>query len=285
MSFSTARRMEKARKRSKSYGHGKNDIDNRRDRTFRAVVRTFAWEELLRPRIPANLTEQAYKAIRDQLISGKLNGREHLTEGFFAATFGISKSPIREALNRLESDGLIRISPRRGAFVVEFSIHDVREIFELREALEALAVRNGVLDSKTLSSMKASVRAASAFLRENDMLNYIREDTMFHARLAQCSSNARLRKILENVHDQTVLLRCKTFHLTSHTSVKQHLHILTALEKGQRDIAEKLVVRHIRTVGRSLTAYLKKEKGKASSAHGPLGGRTLRVISSQAALN
>lgn len=274
MSFSTAPRMEKAKKRSKRHGHGKNDIDNRRDGTNRAVVCTFAWEELLKPRIPVNLTQRAYKAIRDQLISGKLNGREHLTEGFFAATFGISKSPIREALNRLESDGLIRISPRRGAFVADFSIHDVQEIFELREALEALAVRNAVLDSKTLSNMKASVRAASGFSRKNDMPNYIREDTMFHGWVAQASSNSRLRKILENIHDQTILLRQTAFELTRHTSVKQHSQILAALERGQREVAEKLVARHIRTVGESLIEYLKKEQGKASLSNGRSGQRT-----------
>jgi DNA-binding GntR family transcriptional regulator len=239
----------------------------------------------LKPRTPVNLTQRAYRAIRDQLISGKLDGRKHLTEGFFAASLGISKSPIREALNRLESDGLIKISPRRGAFVAEFSIHDVHEIFDLREALEALAVRNAVLDSRTLSRIKASARAASAFSRKSNMPNYICEDTKFHSFLAQSSTNLRLRKILENIHDQMALLRSKTFELTSHTSVKQHSQILTALEKGRKDVADKLVVRHIRTVRRSLTDYLKKQESKSRSANELRQQRTDWVKPARAALN
>jgi DNA-binding GntR family transcriptional regulator len=86
-------------------------------------------------KIPENLTQQAFRHIRDEILRGKLDGRQHLTEDYFAERFGISKSPIREALNRLESEGLITIVPRRGAFVVKLSVQDIEEIFELREAL------------------------------------------------------------------------------------------------------------------------------------------------------
>ena len=219
-------------------------------------------------RIPENLTQQAYQFIRDEIIKGKLDGRQHLTEGYFASRFGISKSPIREALNRLESEGLITIKPRRGAFVSEFSIDDVEEIYELREVLEALVVRDAVLDSRVLARMRESVRAAKAYLRKNDMSNYIRQDATFHTRLAQASSNSRLRKILENMHNQMLILRRKTFELTSHTSVKQHTQILDALEKRRKDVAAKLMVRHIRTVRRRLVDHLKRLETGGGSAEG-----------------
>jgi DNA-binding GntR family transcriptional regulator len=221
----------------------------------------------VKAKIPVNLTLRAYEAIRDQIITGKLDGRRHLTEEVFVRDFGISKSPIREALNRLESEGLIRISPRRGTFVAELSIHDVEEIFELRKVLEGLAVRDAVLDRETLSQMRASVQAASVFLRKNDVLSYTREDTKFHSLLAQSSKNSRLRKILENIRDQMSLLRWKTFELASHTSIEEHSHILDALEKGQRDVAEKLVAQHIEAVQKCLTEYMKKQDSKSSSTH------------------
>ena len=84
-------------------------------------------------KIPENLTRQAYRLIRDEIIKGQLDSQKHLTEGYFADRFGISKSPIREALNLLESEGLIRIIPRRGAFVADFSLHDIEEIYEQRK--------------------------------------------------------------------------------------------------------------------------------------------------------
>jgi DNA-binding GntR family transcriptional regulator len=221
-------------------------------------------EPKLALRISENLTQRAYRAVRDEIIKGKLNGRQHLTEGFFAKRFGISKSPIREALNRLEAEGLVTIRPRRGALVSQFSDHDSVEILELREVLEALAIRNADLNPKMLARMRESVRAAQDCLRRNDMAHYILEDAAFHTTLGKMSSNRRLRKILENMHNQMLILRRMTSALTSHIAVKQHHKILQALEKGRKDVAENLMVQHIRTVRKRLIEHLKEQ-----AAHQP----------------
>jgi DNA-binding GntR family transcriptional regulator len=216
-------------------------------------------------KIPENLTQQAYRSIRDTIIWGKIDGRQHLTEEFFANRFGISKSPIREALNRLESEGLITIIPRRGAFVTDFSVHDAEEIYELREALEALAIRDLILNSKVVAQLQKSVRAAAAYRKKNDKLNYIREDAAFHSILADASSNTRLKKILQNMQNQMLVLRCRTFELTSHSSIHQHTAILNALHKNQRGIAEQLMTEHIRTVRARLIDQLTKQSAPAAS--------------------
>jgi len=217
-------------------------------------------------KIPENLTQQAYRSIRDTIIWGKFDGREHLTEEFFANRFGISKSPIREALNRLESEGLITIIPRRGAFVTDFSVHDAEEIYELREALEVLAIRDVILNPKVMAQLRKSVRAAAAYRKENDKLNYIREDAAFHSILAEASSNTRLKKILENMHNQMLVLRCRTFDLTSHSSIQQHTAIMNALDKNQRGIAEQLMAEHIRTVRARLVDQLTKQNAPVASS-------------------
>lgn len=209
-------------------------------------------------KIPENLTQQAFRYIRDEIIRGKIDGRQHLTEGYFAERFGISKSPVREALNRLESEGLITIIPRRGAFVVQLSVKDIEEIFELREALEALVVKDAVLDEKILARMRAAVMSAKHHLEESDKTNYIRADAAYHSILAEASSNSRLRRILENMRNQMLIVRSRTFELSSHTSVKQHLHILEAIEQGKRDVAANLMVEHIRTVRARLVNYLRQ---------------------------
>ncbi len=207
-------------------------------------------------KIPENLTQQAYRHIRDEIIQGKLDGRQHLTENYFAERFGISKSPVREALNRLESEGLITIVPRRGAFVAELSIHDIEEIFELREALESMVVRDAVLNDKLLAHIRSTVISAQQFREENDKANYIRADASFHTTLVDASSNSRLKKILENMRNQMLIVRTRTFELSSHTSVKQHLGILEALEEGNRERAAKLMAEHIRTVRARLVNHL-----------------------------
>lgn len=211
-------------------------------------------------RIPENLTQQAYRSIRDEIIKGKIDGQQHFTEAFFANRYGISKSPIREALNRLETEGLITIIPRRGAFVRNFLIHDVEEIYELREALETLVVRNAVLDAKTLARLRELVSSAQSSLEKKDKPNYIQMDMAFHTTLAMASSNLRLRRMLESMHNQMLILRRQTFQLTSHTSVKQHLEILKALEKGQRNRAAKLMAEHIRAVRKRLIDHIQKQE-------------------------
>ena len=214
----------------------------------------------MRLKIPENLTQQAFRYIRDEIIRGKLDRRQHLTEDYFAERFGISKSPVREALNRLESEGLITIVPRRGAFVVKLSVQDIEEIFELREALEALVVKDAVLDEKILARIRAAVISAKHHREQNDKANYIRADAAFHTTLVEASSNSRLKKILENMRNQMLIVRSRTFELSSHTSVKQHLHILEALEQGKRDEAANLMVKHIRTVRARLVNYLRERE-------------------------
>ena len=216
-------------------------------------------------KISENLTQQAFRYIRDEIVRGKLDRRRHLTEGYFAKRFGISKSPVREALNNLESEGLITIVPRRGAFVVELSVQDIEEIFELREALESLVVKDAVLNEKILARMRAAVTSAKHYLEEDDKTNYIRADAAYHSTLAEASSNSRLKKILENMRNQMLIVRSRTFELSSHTSVTQHLQILEALEQGKRDLAANLMVEHIRTVRARLVDYLQRQPNASSA--------------------
>ena len=199
-------------------------------------------------KVPENLTQQAYRLIRDEILRGKLNSQKRLTEDFFAKTFGISKSPIREALNRLEAESLIKILPRRGAYVIDFSLQDIREIYEMREILEASVVRNLTLDQKTISALHEAVNAAEAYLTKQDKLNYIRADATFHLLLTKACNNSRLRKALESMQNQTIILRHSTFELSSRASTTQHRLILAALEKGNNEEASRLMVEHIRSV-------------------------------------
>lgn len=220
-------------------------------------------------RIAKSLTQQAYELIRAQILRGELNGRQRLTEGHFAQLFGISKSPIREAVNRLEAEGLITILPRKGAFVRGFTIRDVEEIYELRTILEASVVRNIVLSAKTAAKLHSLVENAEASLRRNERERYISFDADFHRVLAQANPNSRLRKALESMHDQMLILRHKTYELSSHNTVKQHRAILDALERGDRDSAATLMVDHIAAVRDRLLEYMRSYQSQAPKESAP----------------
>jgi len=230
-------------------------------------------KKVMRIRIPENLTRQAYRSIRDEILLGKLNSGRRLTEDYFAERFEISKSPVREALNRLEAEGLVKIVPRRGAFVVDFSVQDVKEIYELRELLENAVVRGLKIKPKITSELRKILGRAKECIRKNDKLNYISADAAFHTILSKASENSRLSAILESMHNQLLILRHRTFELSGRTSVVEHGQILDALIQGKQRLAARLMVEHIRNVRNRLVKSLSRPH------EGEAGGQVLSIPS------
>ncbi|MGH9378845.1 MAG: GntR family transcriptional regulator [Terriglobia bacterium] len=223
----------------------------------------------MRLKIAKSITQRTYELIRAQILRGELNASQRLTEAYFAKLFGISKSPVREALNRLEAEGLITIKPRRGAFVRDLLPGDTEEIYEMREILETWAVRNLELDPKTVAQLHATIDEAEVYLSQNDREKYVCADASFHRILAQANPNSRLRKALESMYDQMLILRHKTFSLSGHNSVKQHRQIVQALEQGNREAAASLMSEHIQAVRRRLLEDFEKRKTRSTAPATP----------------
>jgi DNA-binding GntR family transcriptional regulator len=218
-------------------------------------------------RIPENLTTLAYKTIRDYIWEGRLDEGTRLTEEFLSRRLGISKSPIREALNRLESDGLIRIEPRRGAYLRSFSIKEIADLYDFREALEAHAVKTAQVTPELIEKLGQSVDRAKKFMKANDKLRYIDEDIHFHTLLAQSTGNDRLSKALENLQRLVWLFRRKTYDLSSSKAVVAHSAIVEALARHDKQNAERLMREHISGVGQKLIEFLEsKEPEKTAKA-------------------
>ncbi|MFB3830170.1 MAG: GntR family transcriptional regulator [Bryobacteraceae bacterium] len=219
--------------------------------------------------IPSNLTSLAYDSIKQYILDGKLDEDARLTEEFLSTALGISKSPIREALNRLEAEGLIRIEPRRGAYLRDFSTKDIEDLYDLREALETHVVHTAALSPELISELKHSVRRMRKFLKENNKPHYIDEDMHFHAALATATSNNRLCKALENVQNQIWIFRRKTYDLSSSTAPDFHVAIAGALEAGDRTRAEQAMREHIATVRQKLLEFLEQEHQKQADRAEP----------------
>ena len=219
-------------------------------------------------KIPTNLTSLAYQSIKEYILEGRLDEHSRLTEEFLSGQLGISKSPIREALNRLEAEGLIRIEARRGAYLRSFSNKEVDNLYCLREALEVHAVRTGVFPPALIKELHASNKGLRGYLKANDKARYIEEDVSFHATLARATGNQRLCSVLENVQNQIWLFRRKTYSLSSTTAPDAHEALVEAIEKEDRAAAENIMSRHISSVRQSLLEHLAKEVVK------PAGGKT-----------
>ncbi len=202
----------------------------------------------------ANLTEQAHEAIKRHILSGNFSPDSRFTEDFFAQQLGISKSPVREALNTLQSEGFLRIEARRGAYLRRFEANEVADLYELREVLEVFAAEHARITPAFIAHLRASVAFTVAALGEDRKQEYIEEDIRFHAAIVEATGNAELVRVHSNIQNKLWLCRCQTYRLTSPDTPSSHHRLCEALAAGDRATACAVTREHIRLVRASLLA-------------------------------
>jgi DNA-binding GntR family transcriptional regulator len=210
--------------------------------------------------VPQSLTALAYESIKRYILEGKLDNNPRLTEESLSTQLGISKSPVREALNSLQAEGLIRIQPRRGAYLRQFSVKEVKDLYDLRETLEVYAVGAAKITPELIAELTKSVTRTGKFLKANDKIKHIEEDTVFHGAIANATENVELSRVLQNIQNQIWLCRCKTYDLSSSSAPDAHRAILEALKENDRTKAQDVMRNHISHVRRRLIDFLQHDQ-------------------------
>ena len=200
-----------------------------------------------------NLRDQTYDIIKNMIILREIEPGKKINEEHIAKEIQVSRTPIREALCRLENEGIVTIIPRRGAFVSDLTETNVREILLIREVLEGLVVRLAVenMDAKTLEKLRKAIEKVSSIPEEDrDLVNYTRSEVDFHSILLGASNNQMLKNMMDmvNAHLQIIRLRTVVIPERAQKTVKEHQQILNAIEKGDADTAEELMRKHVRSV-------------------------------------
>jgi DNA-binding GntR family transcriptional regulator len=215
-------------------------------------------QSLSRIEAPQNLTALAYDSIKAYILREDLDDETRLTEELLSKRLGISKSPVREALNSLHTEGLIRIEARRGAYLRRFSAKEVQDLYDLREVLEVNAVAVAELTPGLIAELRRSTQRTRKFLRTNDRLSHIEEDMRFHGLIAAATGNAELGRVLDNLQSQIWLCRRKTYDLSSSTAPDAHQAIIDALERDSRKEAQTAMRSHIALVRERLIEFMKR---------------------------
>jgi DNA-binding GntR family transcriptional regulator len=216
------------------------------------------------PKYP-NLTELAYLHVKKYILEGSLEEGAKLTEETLATQLGISKSPVREALNRLESEGLVSIESRRGAFVRRFSLKEASDLYALRELLEVHSVGLAKVTPQFLNDLAKSIERTSKNLHEGNMMAHVEEDIRFHNLIAAATANGELCRVIENINQKSILCRSKTYRLSASTAPDSHRRIYLALENGEREKAQQAMREHIVFVRDALLRFLEAEELDADS--------------------
>jgi DNA-binding GntR family transcriptional regulator len=201
-----------------------------------------------------NLTELTYRSIKQNVLDGTLGELSRLTEESLATQLGISKSPVREALNRLEAEGLVVIEARRGAYVRRFSEKEIRDLYDLREVLEVHAIEAATITPKLLGDLAASINKTKKFLKAGNKLEHIEEDMRFHSLITAATGNQELCRVLENVQQKALLCRSKSYELSATTAPVAHMKIYQALKKDAKREARSAMRDHIVFVRERLLA-------------------------------
>jgi DNA-binding GntR family transcriptional regulator len=195
---------------------------------------------------------QAYAEIRHMLVNGELPPGSKVIVRLLSERLLLSPTPIKSALAGLERDGFLVAVPHRGYFVPEVAVEDMREIYELREALDGIAARNAAAVPDAAEFVRSTLQPLydeqRRLLVEQDGRGYSDVDIDFHRAIWHASGNERLAQFLDNLGGQLRFGSGSSSKAPGRVSdaLSEHAAIMAALAAGDAALAERLSRRHVR---------------------------------------
>jgi DNA-binding GntR family transcriptional regulator len=203
-------------------------------------------------KIMSRASDRAYSMIRDKILSGALRSGAKVGETSLAEQCGVSRTPIREALGRLEAELLIRRNETQRSFVADWSLDDVEESFELRAMLEGRATRRAAsrINDEQIGRMRMHNHALGKAVTSDipDTQLFLDHNQHFHSIILEASASQRLTNVLSRLIEQPVIWRTVQ-NFTSEDlqqSFREHEELLAAFERHDPAWAEAVITSHIR---------------------------------------
>jgi DNA-binding GntR family transcriptional regulator len=199
----------------------------------------------------SSLSDQVFRHIKKMILNGELKGGERIPEEKIATAFGVSRTPIREALRKLEKNGLVQIIPRRHAEVVKVGQEDKIHIGQLRIQLESLSIR--LLSEKATESdlheLTAIAHSCEELAGNDEWLNCFEKDSELHCEFAKRSGNPYLYDFVRTLDMKVQLLRTEEEEFAIKrgiSGVKHHMNIIEAACAHETETAVQYAVKHLR---------------------------------------
>jgi len=218
-------------------------------------LRGFMRQPMSNPAYPENeefLVDKAYSVLRNAIVCNDLKPGSPLSEGSLSERLGISRTPIREALKRLQDESLVRIVPRRGAFVSDISAEDIVQIYQLREAVECYAIQfvPQYGDLAELDELVAEVKRLPEWIKAGEIERVNDLDIRLHHYIARSSRNQLLYKLVNQLLNQVIRLRNMTPTVPGRLEQQadEHRQIVSALKAGDVEVAREALRNHLQKV-------------------------------------
>ncbi|MBC5689507.1 GntR family transcriptional regulator [Mediterraneibacter sp. NSJ-55] len=195
------------------------------------------------------LRDVVFQTLRQAILRGELKPGERLMEIQLANKLGVSRTPIREAIRKLELEGLVLMIPRKGAEVAEITEKNLRDVLEVRCALEELAVQLACdrIDKQRIRDLQQAAKNFESVLDSADITKIAEADVAFHDIIYMATDNKRLIQLLNNLREQMYRYRIEYLKKKEYYPrlLAEHQDIIQAIANGERERATKITSQHI----------------------------------------
>jgi DNA-binding GntR family transcriptional regulator len=196
-----------------------------------------------------SLARQAYEALKQDILTCELRPGAQIFEGALAARYGMSKTPVREALNLLVQEGLVQVLPRRGYLVAPITLRDVQEVFQLRLLLETAAAELAAvhITEEQLRQLRALVEVRYTYGDRASYARFLRANRAFHVAVAAASGNSRLAAFVERLLEdmERILHLGLDLRDSAEEMAAEHAALVDALLRGDGALARRVVTEQL----------------------------------------
>ena len=211
------------------------------------------------------LREVVFLRLRQAILQGDLQPGERLMEILLADQLGVSRTPVREAIRKLELEGLVSMKPRRGAEVASITIKDMQDVLEVRGSLEELAVELccAMDDDSWIEELKKANKVFEAAVRSDELLIIADADVRFHDIIYKATGNKRLIQIINNLREQIYRYRLEYIKndQARNELIEEHERIIGFISKKDRDGAKKAMRQHIANQEKDIAGAIQRHEG------------------------
>ena len=201
------------------------------------------------------------ESLREAILQGYFEPGEKLDQERIADEFDVSRTPVREAVRMLESEGFIDIRPHRGAFIASVSRRDVWEIYEVRTLIEAEIVRQitPIIPDAILDDLARSLDENREQLEAEDKISHVESDVYFHETIVDLAKNSLLKEILESLNNRIIRVRRFAqlqpgYHLVE--SLEEHYATYQAMRERDPEAAAEALRVHLENSARRIQQFV-----------------------------
>ena len=213
------------------------------------------------------LRDVVSEALRQAIKEGILKPGERLMEIQLADELGVSRTPIREAIRKLELEGFVVMIPRRGTYVADISLKDVVQVFEIRSALEELAAGLAAerITPDELEELERILVEINEYIDRDEFDKIVDTDIRFHGVLYRASRNNRLVDILHNLREQMLRFRSISMHYPGRLAAtwEEHRRLVESIANHNSVQARKIAKKHMENSEKTLIMGIKRDKDSA----------------------